>query len=87
MLKKSKRIIFKLVYTLLGIITILAVATPPAIAANILPDTNTGAFIMLLAIAILMLTLVVEIWRQTARNIALPMNKPDSRGRSTALKK
>jgi len=59
--------IFHLAYVLLALITGAAIATPPASAANLLPNSNIGAMTMIGSVAILMLVLVVEIWRQTAK--------------------
>jgi len=66
-IKKARRPLFKSVYFVLFIITGAAIATPPAIAANLLPDGNIGALTMISSVAILMFVLVVEIWRQTAK--------------------
>ncbi len=52
-------------YLFLSLMTGLAIATPPAIAANLLPDINAGALFLIGAVVILFLTLVVEVWRET----------------------
>ena len=65
--KKARRPLFKSAYFVLFLITGAAIATPPAIAANLLPDGNIGALTMISSVAILMFVLVVEIWRQTAK--------------------
>ncbi len=75
MSKKPNNILFKVIYAALAVLTILAVATPPAIAANLLPDSNAGALIMVSAIALLMLALVFEIWRQTGKNTSPTLHK------------
>ncbi len=54
-------------YLFLSLMTGLAIATPPAIAANLIPDTNAGAFFLIGAVVIILLTLVVEVWRETGR--------------------
>ena len=54
-------------YLFLSLMTGLAIATPPAIAANLIPDTNAGALFLIGAVVILLLTLVVEVWRETGR--------------------
>lgn len=84
--KKSNNILFKLIYSSLAVLTILAVATPPAIAANLLPDTNAGALIMVSAIALLMLVLVFEIWRQTGKNASPALQKQIKTMRKNRLK-
>lgn len=66
--KSSRRPAFKLAYIILSLITAAALATPPATAANLIPDVNIGALTMITSVAILMFVLVVEIWRQTAKN-------------------
>jgi len=66
-MKKARRPLFKSAYFVLFLITGAAIATPPAIAANLLPDGNIGALTMISSVAILMFVLVVEIWRQTAK--------------------
>ena len=66
--KPSRRPAFKLAYIILSLITAAALATPPATAANLIPDVNIGALTMISSVAILMLVLVIEIWRQTAKN-------------------
>ncbi len=66
-IKKTRRPLFKSAYFILFVITAAAIATPPAIAANLLPDGNIGAVTMISSVAILMFVLVVEIWRQTAK--------------------
>ncbi|MCF6327731.1 MAG: hypothetical protein L3J21_10625 [Devosiaceae bacterium] len=66
-IKKARRPLFKSAYFILFIITGAAIATPPAIAANILPNGSIGAVTMISSVAILMFVLVVEIWRQTAK--------------------
>ena len=83
MSKKPNKFLFKLIYASLGVLTILAIATPPAIAANLLPDSNTGAFIMVFAIALLMLALVFEIWRQTGKNISPALHRQTRPSRNT----
>ena len=68
MRKNPTRFIFKIVYVALATITLAAIATPPALAASLLPDSNVGALTMIGAVAILMSVLVIEIWRQTGKN-------------------
>lgn len=65
--KPSQKPLFHLAYVILALITGAAIATPPASAANLLPNSNIGAMTMIASVAILMLVLVVEIWRQTGK--------------------
>ncbi len=66
---------FRITYFTLAIITGAAIATPPAAATDLLPDSNIGAVTMIAAIAVLMLVLVIEIWRQTGKK-AMPKSAP-----------
>lgn len=67
-IKSPARLLFKVCYVILALITTAALATPPAMAANMLPSSAIGALTMISSVAILMTVLVVEIWRQTANN-------------------
>ncbi|HHG89444.1 MAG TPA: hypothetical protein ENJ90_03055 [Devosia sp.] len=62
-------------YLFLSLMTGLAIATPPAIAANLLPDINAGALFLIGAVVILLLTMVVEVWRETGTK-RKPQDKP-----------
>ncbi len=62
------------------VLTAAAIATPPAIAANLMPNSNVGALMMILSVAVLMFVLVIEIWRHTASNTG-PVFDPHSRDR------
>lgn len=59
------KLIFVITYAFLTLVTLAALATPQAIAANILPNDYVGALVMIGSVAILMSALVIEIWRQT----------------------
>ncbi len=63
-------------YLFLSLMTGLAIATPPAIAANLIPDTNAGALFLIGAVVILLLTLVVEVWRETGTKNRKKNDKP-----------
>ena len=65
--KSPRRPLFKPTYLILFAITGTSIAIPPAITANLLPNSNIGALTMIGSVAVLMLVLVVEIWRQTAK--------------------
>lgn len=71
--------LFKAAYAILAIITLAALATPPALAASILPDSNVGALIMIGAVGILMSVLVIEIWRQTGKDLSIDQPNPVKR--------
>ncbi len=75
--------LFKAAYSILAIVTLAALATPPALAANILPDTNVGALIMIGAVGILMSVLVIEIWRQTGKGIILDPKRTVKRNKQS----
>ncbi len=66
---KNKRppILFLVAYMALGLLTLIAIAIPPGIMVHLWPATETGAAIMVVAVAALMVALVVEIWRHTAK--------------------
>lgn len=49
-------------------LVLAAIATPSAAAVDMLPDDRAGAVAIVLAITVLLTGLVVEVWRQTARN-------------------
>lgn len=75
-----------------GIIALVvaAIATPSAAAVNMLPDDRAGAIAIVTAVTILLSALVVEVWRQTARN-SLPVLEQDiatrkARSRRTGTK-
>jgi len=82
MRKKSGHLILIATYFIMIMITAAAIATPPAIAANLLDDTDIGALAMILSVASLMLVLVIEIWRFTAKNAnfthknQMPLTRP-----------
>lgn len=73
--KSTRKILVKLVYLALFLITAAAIATPPAVAANLLVDNNAGALLLIVAVSILLLTLVIEVWRETGRNARVLLNK------------
>ncbi len=64
------------IYTLLTLVTATAIAIPPAVATNILPDTTAGALVLIGSIALLLLTLVIEVWRQTGNGNNSPVHNP-----------
>ena len=66
---KNKRppILFLATYLALGLLTLIAIAIPPGIMIHLWPASETGAVIMVIAVAALMVALVVEIWRHTAK--------------------
>ncbi len=66
--KSTRKTLVKLVYLALSLITAAAIATPPAVAANLLPNKNSGALLLIIPVTILLVTLVVEVWRETGRN-------------------
>ncbi len=72
MRKLPSNIVAKLFYSVLILMTGAAIATPSASAANMPFETNTGALLLIVPVAILLTTLVVEVWRETGHQ-AHPM--------------
>lgn len=73
------------------VLVVAAIATPSAAAVDMLPDDRAGAIALVLGVAILLTTLVVEVWRQTARNSmselqrSLADHKAHNRRRATRI--
>ncbi|VAW14289.1 hypothetical protein MNBD_ALPHA12-2023 [hydrothermal vent metagenome] len=65
-LKPRRR--FTPLYVVLLLVTGSALATSSAMAANLLPDNSTSALALIIPVIILMLLLVGEVWRETAKN-------------------
>lgn len=65
---KSKKWSPVLPLTVLIALVVAAIATPSAAAVDMLPDDRAGAVALVGAVTILLTALVVEVWRQTARN-------------------
>ncbi len=59
---------FALLYFVLLLMTGTALATSTALAADLVPDNATSALALIIPVAVLMLMLVGEVWRETARN-------------------
>ena len=49
-------------------LVVAAIATPSAAAVDMLPDDRAGAITLVLVVTVLLTALVIEVWRQTARN-------------------
>jgi membrane protein implicated in regulation of membrane protease activity len=85
MKKSNSRTLIKLVYLALFLITAAAIATPPAVAANLLPNNNSGALLLIIPVTILLVTLVVEVWRETGRNAKPLLNRQIDQARQQRL--
>ncbi|MCB9994394.1 MAG: hypothetical protein H6873_12150 [Hyphomicrobiaceae bacterium] len=82
---KTRRIKSSLpAFALLGLVGV-AVASPTAAATGSLPSDTAGALAILIPVAILMLSLVIAVWKQTARN-ALPSPEQLARAHASASK-
>jgi len=55
-------------YFVLLLMTGTALATSSAMAADLLPDNSASALAMIVPVIVLMLLLVGEVWRETAKN-------------------
>ncbi len=65
-LKPARR--FTPLYVVLVLMTGSALATSSAMAANLLPDNSASAMALIIPVIVLMLMLVGEVWRETAKN-------------------
>lgn len=65
---KKKNWISHLPATAMIGLVIAAIATPSAAAVDLLPDDRAGAIAIVLGVSVLVVALVVEVWRQTAKH-------------------
>ncbi|MCB1516998.1 MAG: hypothetical protein KDJ19_05200 [Hyphomicrobiaceae bacterium] len=61
----------------------VAIASPTAAATGNLPSEAAGALAILVPVAVLMVSLVIAVWKQTARN-ALPSPEQWARAQASA---